>query len=239
MNIKAILFDLDGTLLPMDQDLFMKYYFGALAKKLLPLGYNPEALPANVWAGTKAMIKNDGSQANEDAFWDTFCNLIGKDCRVDMPVFDSFYRNEFVAAKNACKPTAKAKEIIDLIKVLGKRLILATNPLFPFVATENRIGWAGLSTDDFELITTYENCHYCKPNPKYYTEILEKTGLKPEECLMVGNNAEEDMIAETLGMRVFLLTDCLINEKNADISNYPQGGFEELKKFLTALLPNN
>jgi len=236
MNIKAILFDLDGTLLPMDQDLFMKYYFGALAQKLVPLGYNKDTLVNNIWAGTKAMIVNDGSKTNEDAFWDVFCALDGRDCRKDIPVFDSFYRNEFIAAKKACQPTPEAKEVIGFIKNSGKRLILATNPIFPAVATENRIKWAGLATDDFELVTSYENSSYSKPNPKYYTEILEKTGLDPKECLMVGNNAEEDMIAETLGMKVFLLTDCLINEKNADISKYPQGGFEVLKAFLQNLI---
>ena len=235
MNIKAILFDLDGTLLPMDQDLFMKYYFGELARKMVPYGYNKDTLAGDVWAGTKAMVMNDGSKTNEEAFWDRFCELQRKDCRKDISVFDEFYRKEFCKAKDACQPTPSAKEIIDLIKASGKRLILATNPLFPFVATENRIGWAGLSNDDFELVTTYENCHYCKPNPKYYVEILEKTGLSPEECLMVGNNAEEDMIAETLGMKVFLLTDCLINEKSADITKYPQGGFEELKAYLIKL----
>lgn len=236
MSINAILFDLDGTLLPMDQDLFMKYYFGELAKKLVPLGYDPKTLIDNVWAGTKAMVMNNGTTTNAEAFWKKFASLVGKDCRKDEPIFDSFYRNEFCRAKDACQPTPAAKEIINLIKESGKRLILATNPLFPSVATENRIRWAGLATDDFELITTYENSRYCKPNPKYYVEILGKTGLPPEECMMVGNNAEEDMIAETLGMKVFLLTDCLINEKNADISKYPQGGFEELKKYITDLL---
>lgn len=236
MSIKAILFDLDGTLLPMDQDLFLKYYFGTLAQKLMPLGYNKDTLINNIWAGTKSMVMNNGNKTNEEAFWDTFCALAGKDCRKDEPVFDSFYRNEFIAAKNACQPTPAAKEVVEFIKAAGKRMILATNPIFPAVATENRAVWAGLPTEDFELITTYENSSYCKPNPKYYTEIMEKTGLKPEECLMVGNNAEEDMIAETLGMKVFLLTDCLINEKNGDISRYPQGGFEELREYLTTLL---
>lgn len=236
MSIKAILFDLDGTLLPMDQDLFMKYYFGELVKKMVPYGYNKDTLAGDVWAGTKAMVMNNGSKTNEDAFWETFCSLVGKDCRGDAPIFESFYRNEFAAAKNACQPTPKAKEIIDFIKASGKRLILATNPLFPAVATESRIAWAGLSTEDFELITTYENSCYCKPNPKYYVEILEKTGLLPEECLMVGNNAEEDMIAEKLGLKVFLLTDCLINEKNVDISKYPNGGFEDLKSYLKKTL---
>lgn len=235
MSINAILFDLDGTLLPMDQDLFMKYYFGELVKKMIPYGYNKDTLAEEVWAGTKAMVMNDGNKTNEEAFWDTFCTLVGKDCRVDMPVFDEFYRTEFCKAKAACQPTPVAKEVIDLIKASDKRLILATNPLFPAVATENRISWAGLSKEDFELVTTYENSRYCKPNPKYYVEILEKTVLTPGECLMVGNNAEEDMIAETLGMKVFLLTDCLINEKNADITKYPQGGFEELRTYLTKL----
>ena len=232
MELKAVLFDLDGTLLPMDQDLFMKYYFGSLAAKLVPHGYDKDTLVNNVWAGTKAMVMNNGSKTNEEAFWDTFCTLVGKDCRPDMPIFDSFYRNEFAAAKNACQPTPAAKEVIDLIKASGKRLILATNPLFPSIATENRINWAGLAKEDFELITTYENSSYCKPNPKYYVEILEKTGLAPEECLMVGNDVTEDMIAETLGMKVFLLTDCIINKENKDISVYPHGGFEELIDYL-------
>lgn len=239
MTIKTILFDLDGTLLPMNQDLFIKYYFSALAEKLAPLGYNKDTLIKSILSGIKSMVMNDGSRTNEEAFWEAFCAGVGRDCRSDMPVFESFYNKEFAAAKKSCQPTKKSKELIDFIKAAGKQIILATNPLFPYVATKNRICWAGLSTEDFALITTYENSNYCKPNPKYYTEILEKFDLKPEECLMVGNNAEEDMIAETLGMNVFLLTDCLINEKNVDISNYPQGGFKELKNYISTLFAND
>ena len=90
-------------------------------------------------------------------------------------------------------------------------------------------------TDDFEIITTYENSRHCKPNPDYYREILSKRGLKPEECAMVGNDVGEDMIAETLGMRVFLLTPCLINKTGTDISRYPNGGFPELLEFIRGL----
>ena len=92
--------------------------------------------------------------------------------------------------------------------------------------------WAGLSAEDFERYTTYENSCYCKPNPAYYEEILRGQGLVPEECIMVGNDVREDMIAETLGMKVFLLTDCLINKDGADISRYPRGSFGELQEFL-------
>ena len=107
--------------------------------------------------------------------------------------------------------------------------------MFPAIATCSRVRWAGLEPSDFDLITTYENSCHSKPNIAYYRDILETMNLKPEECLMVGNDAEEDMIAETLGMKVFLLTDCLLNRKNKDISKYPQGSFPELLEYIRAL----
>ena len=139
---------------------------------------------------------------------------------------------EFQKAKEDCGFTEKAALTVRKLKEKGFSLVLATNPLFPAVATESRVKWAGLSVDDFLLYTTYENCHYCKPNPKYYEELTKRLSLDPKECLMVGNDVEEDMIAETLGMRVFLLTDCLINKRNVPIDRYPHGGFDELLAFL-------
>lgn len=235
MKITAILYDLDGTLLPMDQDVFIKAYFSRLAKKLAPLGYESESLIKNIWLGTGAMIKNNGKVPNEEAFWNQFVEFYGKDVVNDIPVFDDFYRNEFQEAKSSCGYNQLASKTINNVKSMGYRVILATNPIFPRIATESRIRWAGLSPDDFEYITTYENSSYCKPNPKYYLEILKGLQLKPEECLMVGNDVNEDMIAGELGMKVFLLTDCLINKDNKDISLYPNGGFNELMEFVETL----
>ena len=111
--------------------------------------------------------------------------------------------------------------------------VLATNPLFPHTATDNRMRWAGLKPEDFSFYTTYENSRYCKPNPKYYEEILQKLNLKPEECIMVGNDLEEDILpTEKLGMQGFLLTDFLINKEDKDISGYLQGDFTELIQYL-------
>ena len=111
------------------------------------------------------------------------------------------------------------------------QIVLATNPLFPRIATESRIQWAGLDAADFAMITTYETSRFCKPNPDYYRDILQTLDVSAEECLMVGNDAAEDMIASELGINVFLLTDCLINRNNADISKYPHGGFDDLQAF--------
>ncbi|MBQ1228296.1 MAG: HAD-IA family hydrolase, partial [Firmicutes bacterium] len=84
----------------------------------------------------------------------------------------------------------------------------------------------------FEFMTLMDNSHFCKPNPGYYEEILDRLGLAPEECLMVGNDVQEDMSAENLGIKVFLMTDDLINRTGEDVSHIPQGDFTELFEYL-------
>ena len=235
MPIQTVLFDLDGTLLPMDQDLFVKTYFKRLATKLAPYGYEPAQLIDAIWAGTAAMIQNNGHQSNENAFWNTFTGIFGLRALEHLPVFEDFYANEFQSAQSVCGHTPHAAEVISLVKEKGFRIALATNPIFPAIATESRIRWAGLSHEDFELYTTYENSRFCKPNPAYYRDILAQLNVKPEDCLMVGNDVSEDMVAQTLGMQVFLLTDCLINKDNTDISPYPHGGYRELMEYIRNL----
>ncbi len=234
--IKAVLFDLDGTLLPMDQDEFTKYYFGMLAKRVIGVrGYDKDRFINSIWHGLANMVKNDGTMTNEERWWQAYTQIFGAQAREDEPVFYDFYANEFNLAKNACGYHEEADKVVKLVKSKGMKAILATNPVFPRIATENRIKWAGLDRDDFELFTTYEDYRYSKPNLNYYKEILDKTGLKPEECVMVGNDVGEDMIAAQLGMKVFLLTDCIINKHGTDISAIPQGGFDRLMDFIEKL----
>lgn len=233
--MKAVLFDLDGTLLPMDQEVFVKDYLKRMAAFLAPHGYDPERLVKAVWMGTGAMVKNDGTSRNEDVFWRVFDGVMKKDTRQDSALFDEFYRGEFQKARNRCGFQPAAAPAVREIRAMGYRVILATNPLFPAIATQSRIRWAGLEPGDFELITTYENARFCKPNPEYYREILGKLSLDASDCLMVGNDVTEDMVAATLGMRVFLLTDCLINRRGEDISRYPSGSFPELLQYIRSL----
>ena len=128
-------------------------------------------------------------------------------------------------------PELREQRVKDLLK--GAELAAWCE--VPAIATHSRVRWAGLDPNDFEYITTYENSYHCKPNPDYYREILDKLNLDPEECLMVGNDVSEDMVAESLGMKVFLLTDSLINRTGEDIARYPHGSFGELMTFIREL----
>ena len=230
--MKTILFDLDGTLLPMDQEIFIKAYFHALAKKMAPYGYEPERLIQAVWKGTGRMVRNTGEKTNEEVFWEDFAEVFGERAYEDRRLFDEFYENEFHEARKVCGVNPAAEELIRKLKSAGYGLILATNPLFPMTAQKNRISWAGLDFRDFDYITSYENSSYCKPNPDYYRQVLGVRGLDAADCLMVGNDVQEDMIAGSLGIDTFLLTDCLINSKEKDISVYRRGSFGELSEYI-------
>ncbi len=235
MSVTTVFFDMDGTLLPMNQDEFVKGYFKTLAEEIAPLGYEPKKLIDTIIKGVYAMVDGNGSVFNETNFWNAFCKVYGKEALLNKPEFDKYYEGSFDKLKvyTSCNP--KAKEIIKHLKDMGLKLVLATNPVFPPLAVRKRLSWAGVDYNDFIYYTTYENSSYCKPNPKYYEELLDKLNLKSDECIMVGNDVDDDMIAESLGIKVFLLTDNLINRGKKDISKYPKGSFDDLMKFILSI----
>ena len=230
--IDTVLFDLDGTLLPMDQEEFVKLYLGLLARYMEEYEYEPKRLMETMGAGIRAMVTNDGSRTNEEAFWQVFRDAYGERTEGAREVLEQFYASEFIKARVTCGLAPESAELIRWLKEQGVRVVLATNPLFPRTATMQRIRWAGLDPADFELVTTYEAERFCKPNPDYYREILTRLQLDPARCVMVGNDAVEDVAAEQAGLEVFLLTDCLLNGDRVDLSSRPSGNFARLKAFL-------
>ncbi|MDE7384719.1 MAG: HAD family hydrolase [Anaeroplasmataceae bacterium] len=230
--IKTILFDLDGTLLPMNQDIFVKAYFKSLAEIFINNHLDRPNLIETVIAGTNRMVENNGEKFNEEVFWVEYDKAFRKETLRDKSLIDLYYENDFDKLKQVCGFNPETRSVIEELKRQGYQLILATNPVFPMLAQEKRVEWAGLNKEDFKYITSYENSHYCKPNPKYYEEILNKLELNPKECIMVGNDTTEDAAAKTLGMDFFLLTNCLLNKERKDISQYPRGSFMQLLDYI-------
>lgn len=230
--IKYVWFDLDGTLLPMDQDYFTRKYFEELTRTMAPKGVDAQALKAAVWQGMGAMLRNDGSHTNEEVFWQCFSQTLGEDILKLKPDFDDFYLHEFNNVRQYCGFEPKAAETVRFLQQKDIPVGVATLPVFPKEAIEARLRWAGLTAEAFAFCTSYESCRYTKPALGFYRDLLPKIDCQPQECLMVGNNVDEDMIAAELGLQVFLLTDCLINEHDRDINAYPHGGFDALLDFL-------
>lgn len=233
----TILIDLDGTLLPLDQDSFLMDYFSLLKKYFNSLGLNEEEVIKALKDATRVMINNDGMMTNEKLFASTFSVLSKIDYSVLEPKLLKFYENDFGKLRIHAQQNPLANEIINILTQKGYLIILATNPVFPKIATHKRIFWAGLSPNDFNLVTTFENSSFCKPKIGYYQEILNSINKKPQEAIMIGNNVEEDMIVQNINIDTFLLTDYIINPNNIDITNYKHGNYGDLLAYIKDL-PN-
>ena len=210
-KITTVLFDLDGTLIPFDQKEFIESYLYLIAKKFVPRGYDKDILIKALWDGTGNMVKNDGKVSNRDVFKSTFAELMEKEYDEMEDDFMEFYEKEFDDVKQTLQEEVDRAEFIKTIKDKGLKVVLATNPIFPKAAVQTRLNWIGLSVDDFDYVTTFENI-----------------GSKPEESIMVGNNALEDMIVSELGVRTFLIIDNLENPEKIDVNKFENGNFDDI-----------
>ena len=234
-RLNTILFDLDGTLLPLEQKQFMHGYFNLFEKCCVELGYDGSSALSALQFGLKAMLANDGTMTNKERFDQTFEHMTGIPVSEFNARLASFYEKDFHQLKAASKPSPLAPGLVSMVRGKGYDVVLATTPLFPWQGTYARLGWANLNPSLFSLITTYEDFSYAKPHVGYYQEILKSRSVKAEQCLMIGNDVGEDMIAQQLGMQVYLVTDCLINEQQDSLDSYRKGSLSDLIRFCEEL----
>ncbi|MBP7999919.1 MAG: HAD family hydrolase [Chloroflexi bacterium] len=208
--LKAILFDLDDTLLGNKMDSFLPQYFRLLGQYAAALFDKDRFLPDMLFS-TKVMMSNtDPAHTNREIFWQAFQQRTGLDPAELEPFFDRFYREQFPALQAVCEPIPGAVELVEWALAQNMPVVIATNPMFPRVAIEERLRWANLPVMQypFALVTTYECMHATKPNQAYYEEILAHIGMDAPNCLMVGDDWKNDMEpALALGMSTFWITD--------------------------------
>lgn len=209
--IKTVLFDLDGTLLPLDTDRFVDAYLKLLARKVNGT-LNPEKFIKALLISTNAIIENRSrTKTNQDVFMEDFTKRLGMERQELENIFQDFYDNDFPTLVSYIEPEHNADKIVSAAFEAGFEVVIATKPVFPRQAIVERLKWIDVDNMGYKLVTSYENMHYCKPNLDYYREILSLTGRKPEECVMVGNDVDEDLCAGDLGMKTVLVTNYVIN----------------------------
>lgn len=233
--MKAIFFDLDGTLLPLDEKLFVDIYFAELSKVFSVYNIDSKKLVETIWTATHEIIKNDGKRTNEEAFWDKFKSIVNIDLSDVKEVLKKFYANEFFTKLKKCSTENNlAKVAVNLAKKNGRKVVLATNPVFPIDALV-RLKWTGLDIDDFDYVTHYSNSSFSKPNPKYYLDLCKKLDVEPKECLMIGNDERQDIFAaSSAGMNCYLVTDYLYTYPECKV-NCEKGSFKDLIEKLKVL----
>jgi FMN phosphatase YigB (HAD superfamily) len=164
-----------------------------------------------------------------------FSELIGEDISTYMERFDSFYDTLFHKTREAAQSQPLIKESIEILKKKNYKLVIATNPLFPRKAILHRIEWAGLDVKDFIYVTSYEDNHFCKPQLHFYREILDAIGGTPGQCMMVGNDVQEDLIAQNLGMETFFIKNHMIHRTKDAVDCTYEGNYEDFYNFVKNL----
>ncbi len=200
--MKALLLDLDGTLLLSDEKEFYARYFKLLGNYMKEL-VEPTTLIKTVERAIDSITINGGGKNNYERFFDELEKNFGDLAKRLEERFVEFYEGPFDLLREITSPN---HELIDKMRKFDGLLVLATNPLFPEVAIRKRAEWAGIGWDEFSLATVMENSHYLKPQREYFLEIADKIGVKPEDCRMVGNDPVLDGASEKVGMKFTLLS---------------------------------
>jgi FMN phosphatase YigB (HAD superfamily) len=202
-RFKAILFDLDGTLLDSNMGTFLPQYFSRLAARVAHIA-PPKAFIAHLLEATEAMMANDGRATNEDVFSAAFYPFAGHTRAELEPIFMDFYERDFPGLGEFTRRKPEARAVVQLAFALGYRVAIATNPLFPETAIRQRMVWAGVDDLPYAWVTTYENSRCCKPNLCYFDAIAAHLGLPAEQCLVVGDE-DMDMVAARAGFATYLV----------------------------------
>lgn len=234
MAIKAILFDLDGTLLPMDTDAFVRQYLKSLAPYVANV-IPPETMVASLWKATELMIFNkEAHRTNEEVFVEEFCKLTGVEKEQVWPTFDQFYEEEFPKLHIHTQPNPEqSRKVIQAALNQGYRVAIATNPVFPRAAICQRLQWAGVDDLPIDFVTVYEETRFCKPHPEYYLEVVERLGFQPDECVMVGNDRQEDLVASLAGLKTYYINQCRIDRGEPAFVPDQEGTMDELYQAIT------
>ena len=225
--IQAILFNLEGTLTNLDSAKFRQNFLGILAPRFAHL------LPTEKFP--KLLMKAMESVQNEpkpnltvaQGFMDEFSKVSGQPAQVLTSIFTEFYASDFPALRCLVQPNAQGVKVVEYAGQQGCSTAILANPLMPLAAVEEQVRWAGLRPEQFKLIATVDNFHYCKPQPEFFQEVAEKLGISPQSCLLVSND-KSDMSCRSLGMKTFF-----IGSMDAEMETDYSGQFEDLYRLIS------
>ncbi len=218
--MKAVLFDLDGTLLDNDVSVFLPQYFSLLSKRFSRI-IEPSLFIDSLIKASNAMIfPPHPSLTNEQVFWREFVRLTGLSYEELAPQIQDFYLGEYSQLGSITRPMPGVRNLLENLLEKGFILAVATSPIFPEIAIRKRLEWAGIEDFPFRIVTTYENMHSSKPYLDYYEEVISFLEIQPWQAIMVGNSPSDDMVAKRLGLFTYLVTKDSLNLENTELIDW-------------------
>ncbi|MEM6285020.1 MAG: HAD family hydrolase [Chloroflexota bacterium] len=216
--IKAVLFDLDGTLLGSNEREFVGAFLALCEAYFIEKQQQPGMRDA-IRRGLVAMREpRDYTQTNIDISTGIILDSGFGPPEALHKLYDQFYAAHYDQVRPLTWQIPGTEAVTQLIEQ-GYTIVIATNPVYPEQAIQQRLAWAGLPDDfsTYAFVTTANNMHSLKPDPAYYVEILARVGIEPNEAVMVGNSLTNDIRpAKTIGLNTYLVNENLDSGHEAD-----------------------
>ncbi len=195
------------------------------------------------WQSVKKSKTHGTDKTNHEVLVESLAAYSNKPFEEVDKIIQLNLHDDFKKLKNHFSPVPGAKETLLLAHRLGYRVIIATNPSIPFCTVKLRLKWAGLEDFPFEYITHSEVMTRCKPDPAFYTELLERLSIDSKNCLMVGNDIEKDLAAKEIGILTYILkspeTQKQINKYKGTLSLEGYGDYDGLQQWLQTSIPGD
>lgn len=229
-----VLFDLDETLLATNMDQFLPGYFELLSQAFRHLGSHDQITRQINFAVGKMLANQQPEQTLQEVFADNFYPHLGTTEQACQSLIETFYQDKYPHLKPITQSKPEASELVTWCQARGMTMAVATNPLFPAIATRQRIEWAGLDPKDFHFYTSYDDFHFTKPHLTYYAELLGRLGWPEHPLVMIGDNLTDDLFPmDTIGAETFW-----INHRR-DHAVWEGGTLSEVKPWLQQMIQSN
>lgn len=240
--IKAVLLDLDDTLLHNANAVFVSEYLRLVDEYFEQAwGYTPLS---RVLLKVMHVVNTprDLRQTNTDLAIGMIAEVTGQTQAEIRARFEDFYATNYPVLEKCVEAVTAAPALVEHLLEANCTVVIATNPLYPAEAIRQRLAWAGLPDDfgAYALVTNGDNMHFAKPDPAYYAEILARIGVEPDEALMVGDDPVNDILpAATLGLNTYHIRQTADSEPEAETGGSIQDLYARItqQNWLETLLP--
>jgi HAD superfamily hydrolase (TIGR02253 family) len=180
--IKAIIFDLDNTLI--DFLTMKKMAVSGAINAMRDAGL--EISPAQADKILFDMYEKRGMEYQK-IFQDFLKHVSGKVDSKTLAYAIVGYRK---VEQGFMKPYPKVKYTLIKLKERGIKLVILTDA--PRMRAWMRLAETGLS-DFFDIVQTFDDSKVLKPHKKPFEMMISKLGLLPQEMLMVGDSIDKDI----------------------------------------------
>ncbi len=206
--IKSVLIDLDNTLIQNDDRLFAVEF----AHQLRNFGqthYDVQELDV-IFRDAIKRIRAEcvPDQTIHERLNHYTSTATGIDPAQIADLYQTFY--DTIPLAEFTTPLDGARQFIECLLEGGYEVVIATNPMYPRQFAIQRLMHGGLASyiEHISFITHAENMHFLKPSVCYYSELIARLGLEPDEVVMIGDRNDNDIYpAQAISITSYLYQD--------------------------------